>query len=80
MTKTLILALPLLLAGGALSSASAAQIYNPYQVGMMPDQYQGPHGRYASQTGFIRSLNGTPCGIECSQRVQARWGWGPYRP
>jgi hypothetical protein len=75
MYKTLALSLPLsvALAGAALSNAEAAQVYyaQPYQDGFLsyrPSQYQGPHGHYASQSDFIRDLNGTPCGIECTQK------------
>jgi len=67
--------LPVLLLSSVLTGAAtahAAQVYyaQPYQRSLFsnqPDQYQGPHGHYASQTDFIRSLNGTPCGIECAQ-------------
>ncbi len=82
MYKTFILALPLsiMLSGAAISTADAAQVYyaQPYQDGFFsdrPNQYKGPHGHYASQTDFIRSLNGTPCGVECTRRENNRWGW-----
>jgi|GEM_PF-2979316 hypothetical protein len=75
MYKILVLALPLsvILTGAEISAVDAAQVYyaQPYYDGFLsyrPDQYQGPHGHYASQTDFIRSLNGTPCGIECTQK------------
>ncbi len=80
MKRTIAFALPLsvVLAGGlAISAAHAAQVFYPpaYQYGATsaPDQYQGPHGRYGSQTDFIRSLEGIPCGFSCSARAAARW-------
>jgi hypothetical protein len=79
MKRTIAFALPLAaaLTGGAISAANAAQIFyaNPFQSGIAIgfDQYQGPHGRYGSQTGFIRSLEGIPCGFDCSARAAARW-------
>ncbi len=83
MLKSLAFALPLsvIAAASLMPAAQAAQIYQPawYQSGMMPDQYQGPHGHYSSQSDFIRSLNGTPCGIECERRADARWQWNAYR-
>ncbi|MGO9686089.1 MAG: hypothetical protein ACLPTZ_26550 [Beijerinckiaceae bacterium] len=27
--------------------------------------YQAPDGTYYSYSGYVRSVNGTPCGIEC---------------
>ncbi len=74
---TLLLPLSLMLGGVALQGANAAQIYPPAwysQTSMMPDQYQGPHGHYGSQTGFIRSLEGIPCGEACTARAAERWG------
>ncbi len=80
MKRTIAFVLPLsvVLAGGfVISAANAAQVfYQPaYQNGgtFAPDQYQGPHGRYGSQTGFIRSLEGIPCGFNCSARAAAHW-------
>ncbi len=35
--------------------------------------YQGPDGSYDEASDFVRSLNGTPCGQECSARSLARW-------
>lgn len=27
--------------------------------------YQAPNGTYYSYSGYVRSVNGTPCGLEC---------------
>ncbi|MGP0060732.1 MAG: hypothetical protein ACLPID_15740 [Beijerinckiaceae bacterium] len=35
--------------------------------------YQAPDGSYDSPRDFIRDLEGTPCGIDCTQRAQQRW-------
>jgi hypothetical protein len=82
MYKVFVFALPLsvILTGAEISAVDAAQVYyaQPYHDGFLsyrPDRYQGPHGRYASQTDFIRSLNGSPCGIECTRREDNRWSW-----
>jgi hypothetical protein len=80
MKRTIAFALPLsvMLAGGlAISAADAAQVFYPlaypYGASFSADQYTGPHGRYGSQTGFIRSLEGIPCGFNCSARAAVRW-------
>jgi hypothetical protein len=80
MTKTLSFALPLslMLAGITSSDANAAQIYYLYPVGIMLNQYQEPDGSYANLSDFTRSINGTPCGIECTRRSEAHWGWTSY--
>lgn len=36
-------------------------------------QYEGPRGHYNSEAGFIRDLNGTPCGVNCTREAQKRW-------
>jgi hypothetical protein len=36
-------------------------------------QYQGPRGNYGSEADFTRDVDGTPCGIQCTQRAQKRW-------
>ncbi len=43
--------------------------------------YQSPDGSYPSYSDFIRDLRGTPCGIECTQHAEVRWGLipAPYR-
>lgn len=65
----------------AASSANAEPNYyaNGFQTtpgvpAAPPDNYQGPGGHYDSPADFIRSLNGTPCGMECSERARLRWG------
>jgi hypothetical protein len=35
--------------------------------------YQGPHGHYADLADFTRSINGTPCGIECTRSHEELW-------
>ncbi len=40
---------------------------NPYS------SYQAPDGTYDSLSDFVRSVNGTPCGIQCSLDHQQRW-------
>jgi len=64
--------------GFGITAASAAQSRYAngdqyYHWANEADQYQRPNGLYASQTDFIRSLNGTPCGIECERRELGRW-------
>lgn len=41
--------------------------------------YQSPDGSYDSYADYIRDLRGRPCGIECTQRAEARWGLIPPR-
>ena len=36
-------------------------------------QYQGPGGHYRSEASFVRDVNGTPCGMNCTQAAQKRW-------
>jgi hypothetical protein len=36
-------------------------------------QYEGPQGHYGSEAAFTRSVNGTPCGINCTRASQRRW-------
>jgi hypothetical protein len=36
--------------------------------------YKDPHGQYASLSDMIRSVEGTPCGIECTQSHMRLWG------
>jgi hypothetical protein len=57
-------------ATGALLSATAAL---PASA-----QYQGPRGDYGSLAGYTRSVDGTPCGMNCTRRAQQRWAQ-PYR-
>jgi hypothetical protein len=35
--------------------------------------YQGPDGTYESLSDYIRDVEGTPCGMNCTQRAQQRW-------
>jgi hypothetical protein len=79
MTKSLVLALSLIVVGVAGSVANAQQRYAPETTPVQkavvpPDPYQGPHGHYDNPADFDRSLNGTPCGQECTQRARERWG------
>jgi hypothetical protein len=48
---------------------------DPYAVyqGRPYSDYQAPGGSYDSPRDFIRDLEGTPCGIDCTQRAQERW-------
>jgi hypothetical protein len=39
--------------------------------------YQGPDGTYDSLGDLSRAIRGVPCGIECTQRAEARWGITP---
>jgi hypothetical protein len=36
-------------------------------------QYEGPKGHYRSEAAFSRSVQGTPCGINCTRSAQKRW-------
>jgi hypothetical protein len=35
--------------------------------------YVGPHGHFSSLSDFTRSINGTPCGEECTARHERLW-------
>jgi hypothetical protein len=74
----LLLVACLLTASSPGALASQVSYDHPYRspYGLAIDQYQTPDGKYDSQVAFIRSLNGTPCGLQCSQRAAARWGFG----
>jgi hypothetical protein len=44
--------------------------------------YQSSQGYYNSEADFVRSINGTPCGMRCMGEAQAHWSqprpnWGP---
>lgn len=66
----------LLLASGSLlaafSSAANAQngprcrIVSPGFI-VQTSRYQEPDGTYDSYSDYIRDVNGTPCGVECSR-------------
>jgi hypothetical protein len=36
-------------------------------------QYEGPNGHYSSESSFVRDINGTPCGMNCTRAAQKRW-------
>jgi hypothetical protein len=50
-----------LVAGSAVSPAHAVSVY------------QNLNGTYPSLSDFVRDLNGTPCGIECTAHAERRW-------
>jgi hypothetical protein len=68
--------LVLLAAAGLLAAASAAsaqlryaprcRIVSPSLV-LQTSSYKEPDGTYESYSGYIRDVNGTPCGVECSR-------------
>jgi hypothetical protein len=35
--------------------------------------YIGPDGHYADLSDFTRAIQGTPCGIECTERHERLW-------
>ena len=53
----------------APSYASQAAIFNVglyiSRIGTPKVSYRAPNGTYYSYSGYIRSVNGTPCGVEC---------------
>jgi hypothetical protein len=42
-------------------------------AGASRSSYQGPDGRYDSEADFVRDINGTPCGLQCTLEAQKRW-------
>jgi hypothetical protein len=36
-------------------------------------QYQGPRGHYTSVSSYVRDVEGTPCGMNCTRAAQKRW-------
>jgi hypothetical protein len=36
--------------------------------------YQDSHGNYASPADLTRSVEGTPCGVECTKQHEQHWG------
>lgn len=70
-----------LFAGALLASALAAPaLAHPHHYRYAPrcwavspglfvqtSSYQDPDGTYESYAGYIRDVNGTPCGLECSR-------------
>lgn len=39
--------------------------------------YIGPDGTYDEYADLVKSINGTPCGQECTRRSLQRWGYAP---
>jgi hypothetical protein len=39
---------------------------------------QGPDGTYDDLGDLTQSIQGTPCGQECTARSLVRWGYAPY--
>ncbi len=80
MPRAIPLALAMAISGiGIADRTVSAQSIDPHLThagnAVIPtDPYQGPHGHYDNAADFVRSLNGTPCGQECAQRAQERWG------
>jgi hypothetical protein len=58
-----------------LPSAHADTIGKIWSTPVIPvtSAYQNPDGSYPSYTDFYRDLEGTPCGIRCTQRARSRW-------
>ncbi len=57
----------------AVSTPSQAQDGRYANPAPYYDAYQNPDGTYDSLADLGRDIRGTPCGIECTQRAQARW-------
>jgi hypothetical protein len=57
-----------------VASADARQA-EWHQLGAQMDfsGYIGPHGHYADLSDFTRAIQGTPCGIECTERHERLW-------
>lgn len=49
---------------------------DPGRVVRVP-HYIGPDGTYDEYADLVKSINGTPCGQECSRRSLERWGYAP---
>ena len=74
--------LPALLASGVLvavvfvAQSDARPRYSPYCRMAYPGlviqstHYQAPNGTYDSYSNLVKSVNGTPCGVECSRPWQ----------
>jgi hypothetical protein len=69
----------------AFVAAAVASIYasganarkehsNPQNTQDNYSGYESPRGYYANPADFIRSVEGTPCGIECTQQHEKTWG------
>jgi hypothetical protein len=68
----------ILLATGALFASAPAAMAHPMRCERITNvapysAYQGPDGTYNSYADYIRDVNGTPCGQNCSLQAQARW-------
>ena len=65
-------------AGAPVSEAvGSSQLYREPSIQFLGSSYEEPNGTYDSLADFTRDINGTPCGIACTTRAQARWGH-PY--
>jgi hypothetical protein len=53
------------------TDATASQATQRYSI------YQNPDGSYPSLSNLVRDVEGTPCGIECEQDADRRWGLRP---
>ena len=60
------------LIGVAAAPSSMAQTARAIPRAMPYNSYQGPNGGYDSLSAYIRSVNGTPCGMNCTREAQER--------
>lgn len=63
--------------GLATAAATPALAHGTWYGPAPSFSYQNPDGSYDSYSDFIRDLRGIPCGIECTQRAEVRWGLAP---
>jgi hypothetical protein len=65
---TLVMAASCILATAAVSAVQAqSRVFpNPQAV----SQYQNPDGSYRSLADYVRDVEGTPCGMECTRVSQ----------
>jgi hypothetical protein len=68
MNAKLIFAAALSVAAILPAAAQAHYYYNGYY-----SPYVGPHGHYRSYAAFNRSIQGTPCGQECTRHARRYW-------
>ncbi|MGO9023201.1 MAG: hypothetical protein ACLQIQ_02665 [Beijerinckiaceae bacterium] len=61
------------LLGATMVAPSMAQLGHEAYRGVPYSNYQGPDGTYDSAADFSRDIWGVPCGVNCTQRAQARW-------
>ncbi len=62
--------------GAAVSEAVGSSPFYGYAapgIRFLGSSYQEPDGTYDSLSDFTRDINGTPCGIECAAKAEARW-------